>query len=72
MGRMGLQENQDDPGGLASKGSEENQEPLASGQASEALKETRESLGPLGNRATWATQGPTVPQGNKVPQDQGA
>lgn len=66
---MGPPEYQADPGGQAPRGSEESQGPPASRQASEALKETRGSLGSLEVLATWATQGPAVPRGSLVPQD---
>lgn len=64
---MGSQENRGDLGGLASRGNRESQEPLASGRASEASKETRGSLGLQETQAKWATQGPLGPRGNKVP-----
>lgn len=50
MGKMGLKEHPDDQGGQASKGREGNQGLLAFGQASKALKETRESLAFLGSQ----------------------
>lgn len=56
LGGMGLQENLADLGGQASRGSKGSQVPLASGQASEVLKETKGTLGPLEILAKWATQ----------------
>lgn len=61
MGKTGLQEHLADLGGQASRGSEGTQGPLASGQASEALKEMRGTLGPLEALVKWATQGLVAP-----------
>lgn len=61
MGGTGLQDHLDDPGGQASRENKGSQEPLASGQASEALKETRGTLAPLETLAKWASLGPVVP-----------
>lgn len=63
MGGTGPQEYPADPDGQASRGSEGSRGPLVSRQASVALKETRESPGPLENLAEWATQGPAAPWG---------
>lgn len=69
MGRMGLQEILAAQEGQVSKEREGNQELLASGRASEALKETRGSMDSLENPATWGSQGPLGPQGATAPQD---
>lgn len=45
------------------------QELLASGRASEALKETRGSMDSLANPATWGSQGPLDPRGAAALQD---
>lgn len=69
MGRMGLQEILAAQGGQVPKEREGSQELLASGPASEALKETRGSLGPLENLAIWGSQGPLGPWGAAAPKD---
>lgn len=61
MGEMGLQDDLADLGDQASRGSKGTQGPLASGQASEALKEMRGTLGPPEALVKWATQGPLAP-----------
>lgn len=60
MGGTGLQDHLDDPGGQASRENKGSQGPLASGQAFEALKETRGTLAPLETLAKWASRGPVV------------
>lgn len=69
MGEEGLQEHLADLGDQASRGSEGSQGPLASGQVSEALKETRGTLGPLETLVKWVTQGPLAPWVPLVSQD---
>uniref|UniRef100_A0A2K6C881 Uncharacterized protein n=1 Tax=Macaca nemestrina TaxID=9545 RepID=A0A2K6C881_MACNE len=68
-GRTGWQEDPADRGGQASRGSEGSLGPLASGQASKALKETRGNPGPLETPARWATQGPVAPSGTVASQE---
>lgn len=63
-----MQENQAAPGGQASRGSKESPGPLASGQASKVLKETKGTLGPLEALEKWATQDPPAPWAPLAPQ----